>query len=49
MIQADLKRSVTFIEDNYEYFTREGLRYAIEKLKEKERIRLLYLNKNYEN
>lgn len=35
------KRAIKFIEDNYDSYTREGLRYAIEKLDEKERKRLL--------
>lgn len=41
-------RAIKFIEDNYDSFSREGLRYAIEKLDKTERLRLLYLKKNQE-
>lgn len=43
---SNRKRAIKFIEDNYDSYSREGLRYAIEKLDEKERKRLLYYKKN---
>jgi hypothetical protein len=42
---ADRKRAIKFIEDNYENLSREGLRYAIEKLSDKEKKRLLNIKK----
>ena len=41
---ADKKRLHKFIEENYKYFSREGLRYAIEKLPNSEQKRFLNMN-----
>lgn len=42
---ADLKLTIDFIETNYNYFSREGLRYAIEKMDINTRNQLLYFKK----
>ena len=42
MSLADKGRTIDFLKNNYNYFSREGLRYAIEKLEKKERK--FYLN-----
>lgn len=42
---ADLDLVVNFITKNYQYFTREGLRYAIEKMKPSMRKKLMNMNK----
>lgn len=34
---ADLKLTKSFIKDNYNYFIKEGLRYATEKMKESDK------------
>ena len=38
MYLAEPKRTISFIEKNYDLFIREGLRYAIEKMPENEKI-----------
>lgn len=43
---ADLDLVVEFIKANYNYFSREGLRYAIEKMKPQLRQKLLNYNKS---
>lgn len=40
---TDKKRLIDFIEKNIEHFTREGLKYAIEKLSSAEQKRMLSL------
>jgi len=42
---ADLKLTIDFIETNYNYFSREGLRYAIEKMDIDTRNKLLYFKR----
>jgi len=44
--RADLNLVVSFIKKNYSHFSREGLRYAIEKMDEKLRQKLLKYNKS---
>ena len=45
MYLAEPKRTIRFIEQHYDLFIREGLRYAIEKMPEVEKNRLLKLQK----
>jgi len=49
MYLAEPKRTIRFIEQHYDLFIREGLRYAIEKMPEVERNRLLKLQKKGED
>lgn len=42
----DLERVIEFIKENYESFSREGLRYAIEKMDSKTRLNLLNYKKD---
>jgi hypothetical protein len=42
---ADPDNVVEFIKDNYDHFSREGLRYAIEKMPDDLKTELLYYNK----
>lgn len=45
LTESNRERAIKFIEDNYDLYSREGLRYAIEKLDMEERNRLLNYKK----
>lgn len=46
---ADLKLTKTFIKENYNYFIREGLRYATEKMKQSDKTSIMnYIPKENE-
>lgn len=43
---SDKNRVVEFIKENYDFFSREGLRYALEKMDEKTRLFLMNYKKD---